>query len=149
MFGAAGVRRSTDEAQRLNSPQTFEKGQPGLVSAALFGLCPDCGAKTLFNSPIQFADKCDNCGLDYSVFNVGDGPAALLTMFIGALIIVAAVSLEITLHPPFWVHAIIWVPVTAALVFLSLRIAKGALLIAEHRNKAKEGRVAESDGTEA
>ncbi len=145
MSGAAGVHRSTDEHQRLNSPQTFEKGQPGFVSAALFGLCPDCGAKTLFDTPIQFADKCDSCGLDYSAFNVGDGPAALLTMFIGALIIVAAVSLEIALHPPFWIHAIIWVPVTAALVFLSLRIAKGALLVAEHRNKAKEGRVAEPD----
>jgi uncharacterized protein (DUF983 family) len=146
MSGAAGVRRSTDEDKRLNTPHTIEKGQPGLVSAALFGLCPDCGAKTLFDSPIQFANKCDNCGLDYSAFNVGDGPAALLTMFIGALIIVAAVFLEIALHPPFWVHAIIWVPVTAALVFLSLRIAKGALLVAEHRNKAKEGRISESDG---
>ena len=41
---------------------TSEKGQPGLVPAALFGLCPDCGEKTLFDAPIQFADKCDNCG---------------------------------------------------------------------------------------
>ena len=124
---------------------TSEKGQPGLVPAALFGLCPDCGAKTLFDAPIQFADKCDNCGLDYSAFNVGDGPAALLTMFIGALIIAAAISLEIAIHPPFWVHAIIWVPMTAGLVFLSLRITKGALLIAEHRNKATEGRLADTD----
>jgi uncharacterized protein (DUF983 family) len=121
------------------------KGQPGLVPAALFGLCPDCGAKTLFTGPVNFSDKCGSCGLDYSAFNVGDGPAALLTMFIGALIIVAAINLEIVLHPPFWVHALLWVPVTAIMVVVSLRFAKGALLIAEHRNKAKEGQLAGKD----
>ena len=30
---------------------TEKKGQPGLVSAALSGLCPRCGAKTLFAAP--------------------------------------------------------------------------------------------------
>ena len=122
-----------------------QNGQPGLVSAALFGLCPDCGAKTLFSGPVRFSDRCDQCGLDYAAFNVGDGPAALLTMAIGALIIVAAINLEIAFHPPFWVHALIWVPVTVIMVVLSLRVAKGALLIAEHRNKAKEGALAGKD----
>ena len=129
----------------MTEPETFEKGQHGLVPAALFGLCPDCGAKSLFSGPVQFSDKCDKCGLDYSAFNVGDGPAALLTMAIGALIIIAAINLEIAFHPPFWVHALIWVPVTVILVVLSLRFAKGALLIAEHRNNAKEGALADKD----
>ena len=124
------------------------KGQPGLVQAALFGLCPNCGAKTLFAGPARFADRCGNCGLDYSTFNVGDGPAALLTMAIGALIIVLAIILELGAHPPFWVHALIWVPLTALLVVASLRFAKGALLVAEHRNRAVEGRLAESDEIE-
>lgn len=118
------------------------KGQPGIAPAALFGLCPDCGAKTLFAGPVRFAPNCKVCGLDYSAFNVGDGPAALLTMALGALIIVLAFMLEIAAHPPFWVHAVLWVPITVGLVLLSLRFAKGALLVAEHRNKAKEGRLA-------
>ncbi len=129
----------------MTKTELSDKGQPGLVRAALFGLCPDCGAKTLFAEPIGFADQCDDCGLDYSAFNVGDGPAALLTMAIGALIITAAINLDIALRPPFWVHVVIWVPLTAILVFLSLRFAKGALLIAEHRNKAKEGQLADKD----
>ena len=95
---------------------TQSKGQPGLVPAALFGLCPECGAKTLFEGPAQFAERCEQCGLDYSAFNVGDGPAALLTMFIGALIITAAITLEIAVRPPFWVHAILWVPLTGIMV---------------------------------
>ncbi|HMT42629.1 DUF983 domain-containing protein [Sphingorhabdus sp.] len=119
------------------------KGQPGLVEAALLGLCPECGAKTLFVGPAKFAEQCGNCGLDYAAFNVGDGPAAFLTMGLGAIIIILAVMLELAAHPPFWVHALIWVPLTCALVVLSLRVSKGALLIAEHRNRAIEGKLAE------
>jgi uncharacterized protein (DUF983 family) len=132
----------------MTEPQTDIQGQPGIVPAALFGLCPDCGAKTLFAGPVQFADKCDSCGLDYSSFNVGDGPAALLTMFIGALIITLAISLDVAVRPPFWVHVIIWVPLTALMVLVCLRFAKGALLISEHRNKAKEGRLAGKEDAE-
>lgn len=127
----------------MTETQTISKGQPGIVPAALFGLCPDCGAKTLFAAPTQFAERCGGCGLDYSAFNVGDGPAALLTMALGALVIIMAILLEVAVHPPFWVHGLIWVPLTAILVVGSLRFAKGALLIAEHRNKAKEGQLAD------
>jgi uncharacterized protein (DUF983 family) len=114
-----------------------------LVEAALFGLCPQCGAKSLFAAPTRFAERCDSCGLDYSAFNVGDGPAAILTLILGALIIAAAISLDIMVRPPFWVHVVIWVPLTCLIVLASLRLAKGALLVAEHRNKAAEGQLAD------
>ncbi len=108
------------------------------MRAALFCLCPQCGGKTLFAGLGQFADTCSHCKLDYASFNVGDGPAALLTMVIGALIIVFALLLDTAVRPPFWVHVIIWVPVTAALTVVTLRMAKAALLASEYRNKAHE-----------
>jgi uncharacterized protein (DUF983 family) len=116
------------------------KRQPGIAKAAFFGLCPECGAKTLYAGPVRFADKCGNCGLDYSSFNVGDGPAALLTLVIGAVIIVLAITVDAAFRPPFLVHVLIWVPLTAAMTVYSLRVAKGALLAAEHRNRAGEGK---------
>lgn len=116
----------------------IHEGQPGISKAALFGLCPQCGAKTLFAGAARFADRCSSCRLDYSGFNVGDGPAALLTMFIGALIIILAIMTDIALRPPFWVHVVIWVPVTAAMTVYTLRVAKAALLAAEYRNRARE-----------
>ncbi len=116
-----------------------DKGRPGIARAALFGLCPECGAKTLFLGPARFAERCGNCGLDYGSFNVGDGPAALLTMVIGALVIVLALMVDSIFRPPFWLHVIIWVPFTAAMTVVSLRVAKGALLASEHRNRAGEG----------
>jgi uncharacterized protein (DUF983 family) len=114
------------------------EGRPSILRAALFGLCPQCGSKTLFAGLGQFADTCSHCKLDYGAFNVGDGPAALLTMVIGALIIVFALLLDSAVRPPFWVHVIIWVPVTAALTVVTLRMAKAALLASEYRNKAHE-----------
>jgi uncharacterized protein (DUF983 family) len=114
------------------------EGRPGIMQAALFGLCPHCSAKTLFAGPARFADRCGDCGLDYGSFNVGDGPAALLTLGIGAIIIVLAIMVDVAFRPPFWVHVLIWVPVTAAMTVYSLRVAKGALLASEHRNRARE-----------
>ena len=116
------------------------KGQPSVAKAAFYGLCPQCGTKTLFAGVARFADRCDNCGLDYNSFNVGDGPAALLTMAIGALVIVLAIIVDAAFHPPFWVHALIWIPFTVAVTVGSLRVAKGALLALEYRNRAGEGR---------
>jgi uncharacterized protein (DUF983 family) len=114
------------------------EGRPGIMQVALSGLCPQCGAKTLFAGPAKFAERCSSCGLNYSSFNVGDGPAALLTLVIGALVIVLAVLVDVAFKPPFWVQALIWVPFTVALTVISLRAAKGALLAAEYRNKAGE-----------
>jgi uncharacterized protein (DUF983 family) len=79
--------------------------------------------------------------LDFGQFNVGDGPAAFLIMIVGAIVTIGAVMLELSVEPPFWVHILIWVPLTAALVVGLLRLAKGALLVLEYRNRAREGRI--------
>lgn len=118
-------------------PDTKE-GQPSISEAALFGLCPQCGAKTLFDGVAQFAPRCRACGLDLSRFNVGDGPAAFLTLIIGGLIVGLALWLEIAVTPPLWVHALLWIPLTFALVLYGLRVAKAALLASEYRNRAGE-----------
>ena len=93
----------------------------------------------MFKSGIQFAEKCRACGLDFSGFNVGDGPAAFLTLIIGALVTIMAITLDFAAQPPFWVHIILWVPITAGAVWYGLKFAKGALLVSEFRNHAGEG----------
>lgn len=120
-----------------DKPDT-EEGQPGIGQAALFGLCPKCGGRTLFSGITRFADNCRACGLDLTRFNVGDGPAAFLTLIIGAIITGLALWLDSAMHPPLWLHAVIWVPVTTGAVLWGLRVAKAALLVSEYRNKARE-----------
>jgi uncharacterized protein (DUF983 family) len=106
-------------------------------------LCPKCGGKTLFKGVIEFAPSCRACGLDISAFNVGDGPAAFLTMIISTLVIILSLSVESAWHPPFWVHVLLWVPFTIGAVIWGLRAAKAALLAAEYRTNAGEGRLEE------
>lgn len=114
------------------------EGQPGIVAAALFGLCPGCGGRTLFTGVAKFAERCRACGLDYSAFNVGDGPAAFLTLIIGAVVTALALSVELSWHPPFWVHILLWVPLTFVAVIWGLRAGKAALLAAEFQRRAGE-----------
>ncbi len=109
MSGVAGAHRSP--RTKLPDSEQHQKGQPPVWRAALFGLCPECGAPTLFDGPTKFAPRCRACGLDYSTYNV------------------------------LWVHVLLWVPITAAAVVYGLRIGKAALLASEHQRKAAEGRL--------
>jgi len=123
-----------------NEP-AFQAPPPAL--AGLKGLCPRCGAPTMFAGWVKFADRCRVCGLDYSTYNVGDGPAAFLTLIIGALVAGLAIGLELGFSPPWWLHVLIWPIVTLALIIGALRAAKGLLLAYEYRNAAREGREVE------
>jgi len=118
------------------SPAT--KGQPGNAKAALFGCCPRCGSRTLFAGWAKFAERCRVCGLDFTKFNVGDGPAAFLTLVIGAVVTGLALWLQLAVEPPFWVHIVLWVPLTALAVVGGLRASKAMLLQAEYRRGARE-----------
>lgn len=129
----------------MTEPHPPAAGMPTPTQVGLGGLCPRCGAKTLFSGFIAFAPRCSACGLDYGAFNVGDGPAAFLTTIIGTLATIAAVIVALAWNPPWWVHVLLWLPITLASVMVSLRITKGMLLALEYRNAARQGRIAEPD----
>jgi uncharacterized protein (DUF983 family) len=128
----------------MDDPQ-IEKGQSGLVQAALFGECPACGARTLFAGWVRFAPRCRACGHDFSTYNVGDGPAAFLILIIGAIVCAFALVLQVKASPPFWLHILLWVPITITLVLLSLRVSKAAMLIHEARAEVREGKLDKND----
>lgn len=115
-----------------------KQGQPGpgisWAEAALFGLCPCCGERGLYGGMVAFARQCRGCGLEFGRFNVGDGPAALLIMIVGGPIVGLAIWLQLAADPPWWLHVILWPPLTVAGVIGGLRIVKALLLHSEfHR----------------
>ena len=114
---------------------------PSLAAATFEGLCPRCGARTLFSGLARFAPSCRGCGLDFASFNVGDGPAAFLILIVGAIVAVGAILLDQMMSPPWWVH-LVWVPFAAGLTIYGLRAGKAALIYQEHRHRAREGRLA-------
>lgn len=109
------------------------------AQVALRGCCPRCGSGPLFSGIIAFAPRCTTCGLDYGRFNVGDGAAAFLIFIVGAVMMAAALITDAKFAPPWWVHALLWTPLTILLTVGLLRIAKGLLLALEYRNDAGEG----------
>jgi len=114
--------------------------QPSLAGASLKGLCPRCAERTLFRGPVSFHDSCRACGLDFTAFNIGDGPAAFLILIVGAIVAVGAIVLDLATNPPMWVH-LVWVPVGALLTVGGLRVGKAALLFQEYKHQAREGRL--------
>jgi uncharacterized protein (DUF983 family) len=108
----------------------------------LVGNCPCCGAHTLFSGWLAFAPKCAACGLDFSSFNVGDGPAAFLIFIVGTITVVAALVVDGAFSPPWLIH-LIWIPVATVLTIGGLRVSKAWLVTQEYKHRAREGRIAE------
>jgi uncharacterized protein (DUF983 family) len=96
----------------------------------------------LFAGWVTFAQRCAACGLDFSSFNVGDGPAAFLIFIVGTVTVVGALVVDGAFSPPWWVH-LIWIPVAAGLTIGGLRVSKAWLLAQEVEHRAREGRIAE------
>ena len=115
-------------------------GGPSLAAASFSGLCPRCGANSLFNGPIKLASRCSGCGLDFDQFNVGDGPAAFLILIVGGLVASGAIWMELAFAPPWFAH-LVWLPILIGLTLLGLRWGKAALLVQEYRTGAREGRI--------
>ncbi|MGI8705075.1 MAG: DUF983 domain-containing protein [Sphingomicrobium sp.] len=112
------------------------------LSGALAGRCPRCKSKTLFAGWVRFADQCRACDLDFSSFNVGDGPAAFLIFIVGAGLVAGALSVDGAFSPPWWVH-IVWIPIGLAMTIIGLRLGKALLLTQEFLHRAREGRIVE------
>ena len=63
-------------------------------------------------------------------------------MFIAGFAIVGGVlALEIAYQPPFWVHMVIWLPLTIALCLALLRPMKGLAVSLQYARDAGEGRL--------
>jgi uncharacterized protein (DUF983 family) len=109
------------------------------LQVAIKGCCPRCGKGRLFAGVISFRPRCTVCGLDYAAFNVGDGAASFLILIVGAVVTGLAMWLELSRSPPWYVHVVLWAPLTLALSLALMRLSKGLLLAMEYRHDAGEG----------
>lgn len=103
--------------------------------------CPACGKTSLFDGFLTVKPRCEVCGLDYAFADAGDGPAIFIIMLAGFVVVGAALLVEIRYEPPYWVHAVLWLPLILATTLLPLRMLKGLLIVLQHHHKASEGRL--------
>jgi uncharacterized protein (DUF983 family) len=115
--------------------------EPSVVYATLLGRCPRCGRGKLFSGFLKIAASCVKCGLDYSRFEAGDGPAVFVILIVGAIVTGGALLTEVKFSPPYWVHAVIWGPLVLILSFGLLRPLKAGLVVLQYKHRAEEGRI--------
>ena len=97
----------------------------------------------MFDGYLKIAPRCAACGLDYSRFDVGDGAAVFVILIAGFVVCGSALIVEAVYSPPYWVHAVLWLPLIAIIVFGGLRLVKSTLMVLQYKHQAHEGRLAE------
>ena len=111
------------------------------IRAGLACACPRCGQGKLFDGLVKLRPECRNCGLDYSFADAGDGPAVFVILIIGFVVVGLALWTEVNYSPPFWLHFILWIPLTIGLSLWLLRVLKALLIALQYRNNARQGEI--------
>jgi uncharacterized protein (DUF983 family) len=121
-----------------------DENLPSVLQSAMRGLackCPRCGKGKLYAGFLTLRPACESCGLDYAFMDSGDGPAVFIIMIAGAIVVGAALIVEIKYQPPFWLHAALWLPLILVTTLLPLRSMKALLIALQFHHKAAEGRL--------
>jgi uncharacterized protein (DUF983 family) len=109
--------------------------------------CPRCGEGKLFEGFLSLRPSCSVCGLDYAFIDAGDGPAVFIILIAGFIVVFCALIVEVIYQPPFWLHAVLWVPLVLLTTLAPLRSMKSLLIALQFHHKAQEGRLIDRDGS--
>ena len=112
----------------------------GAIRAGLACKCPRCGKGKLFAGFLTPRPRCEVCGLDYKFADLGDGPAVFIMFPAGFIVVGAALITEAVYHPPYWVHAALWLPLILIVTLGPLRPMKGMMIALQYFHKAAEFR---------
>ena len=120
--------------------------EPLPIARGLRGQCPRCGEGQLFQGFLTLRPACERCGLDFGFADAGDGPAVFVILIGGAIVVFAALITEAVYQPPYWVHALLWLPLILIVTLTPLRPIKGLLVALQYHHKAAEGRLEKRGG---
>lgn len=111
---------------------TAAETEPRQVGPALLrglrGYCPACGHGALFRTYLKVNDRCPACAMELFHHRADDAPPYFVMLIVGHLIVGLVLTLEQTMAPPMWLHAVIFAPVTVLLALVLLPPVKGALV---------------------
>jgi uncharacterized protein (DUF983 family) len=110
------------------------------IGRGLAGRCPRCGKGRLFQGFLTLRKSCEACGLDFDFADAGDGPAVFVILIGGFIVVFAALITEFVYQPPYWVHAMLWLPLILIVTLGPLRPIKGLMIALQYHHKAAEGR---------
>jgi uncharacterized protein (DUF983 family) len=105
------------------------------VRAALTCRCPRCGEGQLFAGLLDVRPACPVCGLDLSGQDAGDGPAVLVILVLGPIVVALAAWVELKFAPPMWAHMALWTPLIPGGAIAIRWSLKAALIALQYRHR--------------
>lgn len=112
-----------------------------LLNDILFSLnprCPVCRQGRLFKPwSVMAVDECEVCHEKLGQNDVGDGAAVFMIFLLGFTLVPMALVLEHFVHPPLWVHAIVWGVVGLGAIAVMLPAVKAYVILLEYRYRQK------------
>lgn len=100
--------------------------------------CPRCGQGALYQDGfmnMNLRDHCDTCQLDYKRIDAADGPAVFLIFILGFMLVPMALLFEWAVHPPLWVHAVLWGIVALGSTLGSLKPLKSFIIALQFKHR--------------
>ena len=94
----------------------------------LLGRCPHCGKGKLFGRFLKVVHHCEACGEEMHHQRADDFPAYLVIVVVGHVIVPLVLAVETAYAPAYWLHFLIWVPLTFFSSIGLLQPIKGAIV---------------------
>ena len=107
-----------------------------VLKAGLLSRCPRCGRGRLFAGYLRVAPRCGNCAFELGQHDSADGPAVFVMFIVGGIVVALALWLEITHEPPYWLHAVLWLPAVTIGSLVLLRPVKALMIALQYRHRA-------------
>ena len=82
----------------------------------------------MFRAFLKISDYCPACGEAFHHQRTDDAPAYFVILIVGHIVVPLMLLVETELSPPYWVHAVLWAPVTLILTLGLIQPVKGAIV---------------------
>lgn len=103
------------------------------LSRGLRCRCPNCGEGNLFKAYLKSVEHCSVCNEEYHHHRADDLPAYFAIMIVGHIIVTAAIWVERHYQPDYWIHILLWLPLSVAITLAILQPIKGAAIAIQWR----------------
>lgn len=111
------------------SPSEAERPLGRSIKRGMLNTCPACGSGKLFKAYVKPVDNCASCGEDMTHQRADDLPPYLVVIILGHVML-GGYMLTDTMFPtfPWWIHLVIWVPLSVLVSLLILQPIKGGVI---------------------
>jgi len=120
--------QQTSSAYQVDGRSTGARPVFGSLLRGAMLRCPACGIGSMFRRYLKVADACPHCGEALHYQRADDAPPYFTIVIVGHIVVGLVLTVEMAYHPPLWLHAALWLPLTVILSLVILPSVKGALV---------------------